>query len=332
LKAVRSEKEDVATRIHEIDIRLTTIESETSAASARMSEEYDVDVRTLQATKPDENITDEHANQHLAERKERLKSFGAVNLLALEEYREAVERETFLREQLGDLEKAKKDLKATISRINTTARHLFNDTFAKVRDNFKTLFVELFSGGEVNITLQDPSNPLESAIEISARPAGKKLLSITMMSGGERALTAIALLFALYLVKPSPFCILDEIDAPLDDANCHRFLKIIRNFTNQTQFIIITHNKITMEAAHNLYGITMEEPGVSKLVAVRFASTGDGDEIKQSFEDDQDTAATDFSERAELAESVEDSGDIPQSVIERLNPEVTLPAETDEKA
>ena len=129
---------------------------------------------------------------------------------------------------------------------------------------------ELFSGGEADIRLTDPSEPLESDIDIIARPRGKKLISITMMSGGERALTAISLLFSLYLVKPSPFCILDEIDAPLDDANCHRFLKIIRTFSAQTQFIIITHNKISMEASHNLYGVTMEQFGVCKLVAVRF--------------------------------------------------------------
>jgi len=127
--------------------------------------------------------------------------------------------------------------------------------------------------------LVDPNDPLESDIDIIARPRGKKLLSITMMSGGERALTAISLLFSLYLVKPSPFCILDEIDAPLDDANCRRFLKIIDKFSEQTQFITITHNKITMEAASHLYGVTMEQPGISQLVAVRFNDDKESEEV-----------------------------------------------------
>ena len=146
------------------------------------------------------------------------------------------------------------------------------------RNNFRGLFVELFNGGEADIRLVDPDDPLESDIDITARPGGKKLLPITMLSGGERALTAIALLFSLYLVKPSPFCILDEIDAPLDDANCHRFLKIIRNFSKNTQFVIITHNKITMRTANNLYGVTSGAAGhISKLVAVRFAESDDGE-------------------------------------------------------
>ncbi|MEE8576044.1 MAG: AAA family ATPase, partial [candidate division Zixibacteria bacterium] len=249
---------------------------------------------------------------HLASQKEKLKKFGAVNLLALEEYRETSEREKFLSEQIDDLQSAKNDLLATISKINVTAKELFAQTFDKVRVNFQNLFVELFSGGEAELKLLEPDDPLESAIEIVARPRGKKLLSIAQMSGGERALTAISLLFALYLVKPSPFCILDEIDAPLDDANCHRFLKMIRSFSDQTQFVIITHNKITMEAADNLYGITMEMPGVSKLVAVRFTDNGDLD--------------SDLPETEELSEA---DVDIPPAVVERLTPslKVDLPEE-----
>jgi chromosome segregation protein len=179
-----------------------------------------------------------------------------------------------------------------------------------VRENFRNLFVELFKGGEADIMLADADDPLESNIEIVARPHGKKILSITQMSGGERALTAISLLFSLYLVKPSPFCILDEIDAPLDDANCHRFLKIIRTFSAQTQFITITHNKITMEAADNLYGITMEQPGISQLVAVKFNED-------QYTVDDAAPAAV-----AEEAPSVEP--ELPPEVQERMNPSVNI--------
>jgi chromosome segregation protein len=186
-----------------------------------------------------------------------------------------------------------------------------------VQGHFQNLFVELFSGGEAEIRLTDPTDPLESAIEIIARPRGKKLISIAQMSGGERALTAISLLFSLYLVKPSPFCILDEIDAPLDDANCHRFLKMIRTFSRQTQFVVITHNKITMEAADNLYGVTMENPGVSTLVAVRFNDSGD--------------IVSGQSEEApsENQTMLEGSEDLPDSIKERINPNVTI--HTDEE-
>ncbi len=248
---------------------------------------------------------------HVQELKEQLKKFGAVNLLALEEYKTASEREAFLGEQLSDLRTAKNDLQATITRINQTARQLFQDTFNQVKINFQNLFVELFAGGEADINLIDPSDPLESDIEIIARPRGKKILSITMMSGGERALTAISLLFSLYLVKPSPFCILDEIDAPLDDANCHRFLRIIRKFSEQTQFIIITHNKISMEAAQNLYGVTMEQFGISKLVAVKFTDNGPDDNEEEVVLDTAAGAAEDESvveEAVVSAEMTEDEG------------------------
>jgi chromosome segregation protein len=269
-REVRDAREAVLEEMHQLEIRLNSTDSEIKGIRDRILEEYEIDINTVQADRPDESISDDQARQHLQEQKEKLKKFGAVNLLALEEYQEAFDREKFLGEQLTDLETAKRDLQTTINKINQTARQLFFETFNQVRQNFQGLFVELFKGGEADIRLEDPSDPLDSNIEITARPQGKKILSITQMSGGERALTAISLLFSLYLVKPSPFCILDEIDAPLDDANCHRFLRIIRNFSKHTQFITITHNKITMEAADNLYGVTMQEPGISQLVAVKF--------------------------------------------------------------
>ena len=277
VKEIRDGRDALNEQMHEREIRLNTIDSETRTLSERIREEYGMEIESVEASRPDENLSDDAARQYLHEQKEQLRKFGAVNLLALEEYRTASEREKFLAEQLNYLTTARTDLQQTIQKINLTARELFMETFEKARVNFKNLFQELFNGGESDIMLEDPNDPLESNIDIIARPRGKKLLSITMMSGGERALTAISLLFALYLVKPSPFCILDEIDAPLDDANCHRFLKIIRKFSNQTQFITITHNKITMEAADNLYGVTMEQPGVSKLVSVKFSETSSDD-------------------------------------------------------
>ncbi|UCG60553.1 MAG: chromosome segregation protein SMC [Candidatus Zixiibacteriota bacterium] len=336
-KEVRSEKERQSSDAHQLDIRLNTIESELGSITQRITEEYDVNVGDIEAACPDESLSDQEAIGQLRELKEKLKSFGAVNLLALEEYKTAAERKAFLEEQLSDLTAAKEDLQTTITKINHTARQLFLETFNKVKVNFKNLFVELFTGGEADIFLRDPSDPLESDIEIIARPKGKKLLSITMMSGGERALTAISLLFSLYLVKPSPFCVLDEIDAPLDDANCHRFLKIIRKFAEQTQFIIITHNKITMETAHNLYGVTMEQFGVSKLVAVKFSDieSDEAGELIISHEEaviDGDSEPGNGSTPEITDEASADDGDeLPERIKERINPSLAKPTPAEEE-
>ena len=311
LKTFRGSREEINNDLHQIDIRVAGFDSESQSITTRISEDYDLDVKTVDVGNPDETLSREEASRRQHELKDLLKNFGAVNLLALEEYKTASEREAFLGVQLADLGSAKSDLQATINKINQTARELFEDTLAKVRINFKKLFTELFTGGEADIYLKDPSDPLESDIEIFARPKGKKLVSITMMSGGERALTAISLLFSLYMVKPSPFCILDEIDAPLDDANCRRFLKIIDTFSDQTQFIMITHNKITMEASHNLYGVTMEQLGISKLVAVKFNEVHEDG----SFELEQS--------REPLLESV------PETIIDEFSLEEELVSEDD---
>jgi len=319
IKEIRERRDTVNEQAHTLDIRLNTVDSESKGLSEKLLDEYQVDVVSIEVPCPDAEMSEEQARDYLHQQKDLLRKFGAVNLLALEEYRTTSEREKFLDEQLADLTSARDDLQTTIAKINQTAKQLFMETFAKAKDNFKALFQELFSGGEADITLENPDDPLESNIDIIARPRGKKLLSITMMSGGERALTAISLLFALYLVKPSPFCILDEIDAPLDDANCHRFLKIIRKFSNQTQFITITHNKITMEAADNLYGITMEQPGVSKLVAVKFTDTrGEGNSEVTVDTDDNLVAA-----------ELPDDSQLPASIQERLNPGVTITDDND---
>jgi chromosome segregation protein len=201
--------------------------------------------------------------------KELLQRIGPVNLLALEEYQKEKERLDFLKKQTLDLQEAKKNLNETITKINQTAQELFLETFNKAKENFQKVFSELFEGGETELTLVNEADPLESPIEIMARPKGKRLVNIAQLSSGEKALTALSLLFGLYLVKPSPFCILDEVDAPLDDANIVRFLKMIRHFAQKTQFIVITHNKLTMESADVLYGVTMEQLGVSKIVSVK---------------------------------------------------------------
>jgi chromosome segregation protein len=200
---------------------------------------------------------------------EKLRALGPVNLLALQDYDERRERLRFLTGQRKDLDDARQSLLEAIEKINGTASELFLATFGKVNEYFQQVFTSLFEGGEAALLLTG-DDPLEAEIEILARPRGKKPQSLSLLSGGEKALTAIALLFAIYLVKPSPFCILDEVDAPLDDANIDRFVRLLRDFSEKTQFIVVTHNKKTMEVADCLYGVTMEEPGVSKLVSVRW--------------------------------------------------------------
>jgi chromosome segregation protein len=222
----------------------------------------------------DEELDTEAAQARLAELREKLERLGPVNLLAVTGYEEKKERVRFLREQKRDLEGAKQRLLEAIERINERARQLFLETFRQVEDHFQRTFQSLFPGGEARLLLAE-EDPLEATIEIQARPRGKKLESIRLLSTGERALTATALLFALYLVKPSPFCILDEVDAPLDDANTERFVRMLRHFSDRTQFVVITHNKRTMEAADVLYGVTMEEPGISKIVSVRLREGGE---------------------------------------------------------
>ena len=194
---------------------------------------------------------------------------GAVNLAAPEEYTTLEERYNFLLTQQQDLIKAKEDMLEVIAKINHTTRDHFKLTFGQVRENFRTLYHQLFEGGEADLILTDESNLLETGVEILAQPPGKKLQNITLLSGGEKALTAIALLFAFFMVRPSPFCILDEVDAPLDDANIGRYINMIKAFAERTQFLVVTHNKRTMEMANVLYGVTMEELGVSKIISVK---------------------------------------------------------------
>ena len=202
----------------------------------------------------------------LVEANERL---GPVNMLAIEEHAEQNERLTFLTGQRDDLEQARNDLRAAIREIDHTATRLFLETFEAARGHFRNIFQRLFEGGECDLRLSDPEDPLGGPVDIHAAPMGKKTRRIDLLSGGERALTALALLFGIYLVKPSPFCVLDEVDAPLDESNIDRFVQLLREFKQQSQFVVITHNPRTIEAADWIYGLTMEEPGVSSVVGVR---------------------------------------------------------------
>lgn len=202
--------------------------------------------------------------------RKRIVSLGNVNMAAPEEYEALSQKQQFLAAQIQDLTQAKEDLKAAIGKINGATRENFANTFNEVREHFRKLYGVLFEGGEADLILTNPEDILETGVDIMAQPPGKRLQSISLLSGGEKTLTAIALLFAFFMVKPSPFCMLDEADAALDDANVERFVSLLRQFQDRTQFLIVSHNKRTMEAADVIYGVTMEEMGVSQLVSVDF--------------------------------------------------------------
>jgi chromosome segregation protein len=200
----------------------------------------------------------------------RIEEMGPVNLVAIEEYEETEQRHAFLSSQHDDLVKAKSQLLEVINRINLQTRQMFTETFEKIRDNFRAMFTEVFGGGKADLLLVGEGDALESGIDIVARPPGKQLQTISLLSGGEQTMTAVALLFSIYQVKPSPFCVLDELDAPLDESNINRFVRVLQRFLAHSQFIVITHNKRTIGMADVLYGVTMEERGISKIVSVKF--------------------------------------------------------------
>jgi chromosome segregation protein len=221
-----------------------------------------------------------------------LDNMGPVNLDAVHEYDELEERYRFLETQNSDLIAARREVLDVITRINSTTQKLFAETFAQVRINFREMFGELFDGGRADLSLVDENDPLNCGIDISAKPPGKQLQSISLLSGGERTMTAVALLFAIYMVRPSPFCILDEMDAPLDESNINRFIRVLDRFVTQSQFIIITHNKRTIAKADVLYGVTMEERGVSKLVGMKLTEgRGSDGELKKQASNGNGAAA-----------------------------------------
>ncbi|MDB6019178.1 MAG: condensin subunit Smc [Pedosphaera sp.] len=213
--------------------------------------------------------------EQVAALQKRIDEMGPVNLVAIEEYEETEQRHTFLTAQHDDLVKAKAQLLEVINRINLQTRQMFTETFEKIRDNFRAMFTEVFGGGKADLILVGDGDALESGIDIVARPPGKQLQTISLLSGGEQTMTAVALLFSIYQVKPSPFCVLDELDAPLDESNINRFIRVLQRFLSHSQFIIITHNKRTIGMADVLYGVTMEEHGISKIVSVKFHKVDD---------------------------------------------------------
>jgi chromosome segregation protein len=224
------------------------------------------------------DFRDEDLQDLIVDLTRQLDNMGPVNLDAVHEYDELEERYKFLETQNNDLTNSRRELLDVIARINSTTRKMFAETFAQVRVNFREMFAELFGGGRADLSLMDENDPLNCGIDIVAKPPGKQLQNISLLSGGERAMTAVALLFAIYMVRPSPFCVLDEIDAPLDESNINRFIRVLDRFVAQSQFIIITHNKRTIAKADVLYGVTMEERGVSKLVGMKLTAPPAGEQ------------------------------------------------------
>ncbi len=288
LNSIRREREQANEDRHQLELDLERTTSRRNSITERMRDNFGLSIDSLPADfeffpNEEETEKEETADSALVEElQDKIQRLGPVNVLAIEEYDQEKERLDFLTQQRDDLVSARSSLLKLIEEINKTARERFLDTFSKVQSNFQEIFTSLFEGGQAHISLADESDPLESPIEVIARPRGKKMLGLSLLSGGEKALTALALLFAIYTVKPSPFCILDEADAPLDDANIDRFLTIIRRYARNTQFIIVTHNKRTMEFADCLYGVTMQDAGVSKVVSVSLSQVDEDGRINQN--------------------------------------------------
>jgi chromosome segregation protein len=262
--------DDALRSLHDTELKIADLTARADHLLSRAREEFEL-VLDLKEYPETEFVDFAALREEIQALKDKIKTMGNINFAAFEEYSAEKQRLEFMTAQRADLLEAERTLLATIEEINATAQRKFLETFALIRTNFIDTFKSLFDpGDEADLKLEEDVDPLEARIEIVAKPRGKRPTSIDLLSGGEKTLTATALLFAIYLVKPSPFCILDEVDAPLDDSNVDRFTRILRKFSNNTQFIVVTHNKRTMEAANALYGVTMEEEGVSKLVTVRF--------------------------------------------------------------
>jgi chromosome segregation protein len=270
LRTLRHEQHGVQSARSENEVKLAEQKMLLGNLRERFHRDYQKELEDLPPLTEADAATDWAALEtEVAGKRAALDAIGPVNLEAITEYDELEQRYAFLTGQETDLLTAKEQILKAIQEINRTTQKLFAETFEQVKANFHEMFTELFGGGKATLKLMDESDPLECGIDIEAKPPGKQPQSVSLLSGGERTMTAVALLFAIYMVKPSPFCVLDELDAPLDESNINRFIKILNRFQEQSQFVVITHNKRTISIADVLYGVTMEERGVSKFVSLR---------------------------------------------------------------
>jgi chromosome segregation protein len=273
LRQKQKQKDQVDHALNEVKDKVNELKLQVTGTKERLFVEFKINIDDVLDQPRVGELPVEELQEKADKMKKRLENLGEVNPTAIEAYDEMKKRYDFIVEQKNDLVSAKESLMQTIQEVEATANQKFLDTFNQVRDNFKKVFKALFTDDdEADLILDNPENLSETGIEVVAKPKGKRPTSLTQLSGGERTLTATALLFAIYLIKPAPFCILDEVDAPLDDANVGKFTQMIRKFSENSQFIIVTHNKTTMAAVDVIYGVTMQEPGVSKLVPVDFRS------------------------------------------------------------
>ncbi len=274
IKRLQGEHDQAQADLHQHEVHASALKSKYDLLKTRLWDEWQLTADEAK-NKYKGVVADVEKIEML---RKRIANMGNINMAAPEEYEALAEKQRFLIGQINDLLKAKDDLMAAIVKINSATRENFRQTFTEVREHFRRLYGVLFEGGEADLILTDPENILETGVDIVAQPPGKKLQSITLLSGGEKTLTAVALLFAFFMVKPSPFCMLDEADAALDDANIERFVSLLREFQNKTQFLIVSHNKRTMESADVIYGVTMEEKGISQLISVDFRKKVGGTE------------------------------------------------------
>jgi len=268
VKTLRGDLDKERETLQEVELGLKEIELEREHVADGVRRQFDTELTEVLIDFHHRNLAGPTERARQKELARILSRMGEVNLTAIDEFEEVQDRYTFLGGQRDDLETAIEQLNEAIERINKTTRQLFREAFTAIDERFQQLFPRLFNGGRAQLRLTDPTDMLSTGVEIVAQPPGKQLRSLDLLSGGEKALTATSLIFAVFLFKPSPFCILDEVDAPLDDANVSRMCKLVRELSQDTQFILITHNKVTMENSDRLYGVTMEQRGVSKLVSV----------------------------------------------------------------
>lgn len=272
IRRLTKERSEKASEAHEADVKQARLEVQINQVAERLFQEYDLSYEQALEWPEDELEIERGAYAEVARLRRELKEMGPVNTGAIQEYERIKQRWDFLSGQRTDLESAKAQILEAIREIDTNTRGIFMSTFTEVSANFEAMFKRLFGGGTTKLSLTNPGNILETGVDIAVQPPGKKMQDLSLLSGGEKALTASALIFALLMARPSPLIVLDEVDAPLDEGNVERFAEVVRDFAKHSQFIVVTHNRATMEAADSLYGITMQEPGVSKLVSVKLVS------------------------------------------------------------
>jgi chromosome segregation protein len=279
---MRAEQHQQEMHCHQCELAIERLQSERDNLAQRVREDYGLELAELDARLADQPRQERaEVDEEIAQLRRRIANIGAVNMEALGELDELEQRFGGMHAQYQDLVQAKESLERIIERINRDSRRLFSETLETIRQNFQLLFRRVFGGGTADIVLEEGVDILEAGVEIIATPPGKHSLSISLLSGGEKALTAVTLLLAIFQFRPSPFCVLDEVDGPLDEANIGRFLEVLREFLQWTRFVVVTHSKKTMTAATTLYGVTMQESGVSKRVSVQFDDVSEDGQIRR---------------------------------------------------